>query len=51
MLISQPWIVVTILAGAASVGVATWLYVWVHRQDAGTKKAKGSYQHRNKAYI
>jgi len=40
MSISQPWIVVTILAGAASVGVATWLYVWVHRQDAGTKKAQ-----------
>ena len=40
MSISQPWIVVTILAGAASVGVATWLYIWVHRQDAGTKKAQ-----------
>ena len=40
MLISQPWIVVTILAGAASVGVATWLYIWVHQQDAGTKEAQ-----------
>jgi len=40
MSISQPWIVVAILAGAASVGVATWLYVWVHRQEAGTKKAQ-----------
>jgi len=37
---SQPWVLVTIFAGAVSVAVAVWLYGWVHRQDAGTKKAQ-----------
>jgi len=37
---SQTWIFIAILAGAASVGVAAWLYGWVHRQDAGSKRAQ-----------
>jgi K(+)-stimulated pyrophosphate-energized sodium pump len=40
MLTSQTWIIVAILAGAVSAGVAAWLYGWVHRQDAGTEKAQ-----------
>ena len=37
---SQIWIFITILAGAVSVGVAAWLYGWVHRQDAGSERAQ-----------
>jgi len=37
---SQPWIFVAIFAGAVSVGVAAWLYRWVHRQDAGSPEAQ-----------
>ena len=37
---SQLWIFVTLFAGAVSVAVAVWLYGWVHRQDAGTKRAQ-----------
>ncbi len=40
MPISQPWVFVAILAGIASVGVATWLYRWVNRQDAGSERAQ-----------
>jgi K(+)-stimulated pyrophosphate-energized sodium pump len=40
MSISQLWILITLLAGAVSVGVATWLYGWVHRQDAGSERAQ-----------
>jgi K(+)-stimulated pyrophosphate-energized sodium pump len=40
MLTSQTWIFVAIFAGAVSVGVAAWLYRWVHRQDAGSEEAQ-----------
>jgi len=40
MLISQPWVLIAILAGIVSVGVAIWLYTWVNRQDAGSEKAQ-----------
>ena len=36
----QLWILIAIVAGAVSVGVAAWLYGWVHRQDAGSKQAQ-----------
>jgi len=38
--VSQPWLVVAILAGGVSVGVAGWLYRWVHRQNAGSERAQ-----------
>jgi len=31
---------VAIFAGAVSLGVAIWLYVWVNRQDAGSERAQ-----------
>jgi K(+)-stimulated pyrophosphate-energized sodium pump len=34
------WLGLAILAGAASVSVAAWLYCWVHRQDAGSPRAQ-----------
>jgi len=37
---SQLWILVAIFAGIVSVGVATWLYIWVNRQDAGSEQAQ-----------
>ncbi|MDH7486732.1 MAG: sodium-translocating pyrophosphatase [Anaerolineae bacterium] len=37
---SQPWLFAALLAGAVSVGVAAWLYHWVHQQDAGSKRAQ-----------
>ncbi|MGA9349512.1 MAG: sodium-translocating pyrophosphatase [Anaerolineae bacterium] len=37
---SELWIFVAIFAGAASLGVAIWLYIWVNRQDAGSKEAQ-----------
>ncbi len=37
---SELWIFVAIFAGAVSLGVATWLYIWVNRQDAGSEKAQ-----------
>jgi len=40
MPVSQTWIVVAIFAGAISVGVAAWLYRWVHRQEAGSEEAQ-----------
>ena len=40
MPVSQTWIFVAIFAGAISVGVAAWLYRWVHRQDAGSEEAQ-----------
>jgi len=40
MPVSQTWIFVAIFAGAVSVGVAAWLYRWVHRQDAGSEEAQ-----------
>ena len=40
MSMSQLWIFVAIIAGAVSVGVAIWLYIWVNRQDAGSEKAQ-----------
>jgi len=36
----QLWILIAIVAGAVSVGVAAWLYGWVYRQDAGSKQAQ-----------
>jgi len=40
MSISQSWIFAAIFAGTVSVGVAAWLYYWVHRQDAGSQEAQ-----------
>ncbi len=40
MIGSELWIFVAIFAGAVSLGVATWLYIWVNRQDAGSEKAQ-----------
>jgi len=40
MPISQAWIFVSLLAGVVSVGFAIGLYVWVNRQDAGSKRAQ-----------
>jgi len=37
---SQLWIFVAIFAGIISVGVAIWLYIWVHRQDPGSEQAQ-----------
>ncbi len=37
---SQLWILVTLFAGAVSVAIAAWLYGWVYRQNAGTKRAQ-----------
>ena len=40
MQFSQPWVLLSALAGVVSVGVAIWLYVWVNRQDAGSERAQ-----------
>jgi K(+)-stimulated pyrophosphate-energized sodium pump len=37
---SELWILVAIFAGIISVGVAIWLYIWVHRQDPGSEQAQ-----------
>ena len=37
---SELWIFVAIFTGIVSVGVATWLYIWVNRQDAGSERAQ-----------
>jgi len=37
---SELWIFVAIFAGIISVGVAIWLYIWVHRQDPGSEQAQ-----------
>jgi K(+)-stimulated pyrophosphate-energized sodium pump len=37
---AQPWFLGAMLAGAASLGVAVWLYRWVHHQDVGTPRAQ-----------
>ncbi len=34
------WLIISIVAGLASVGVALWLYFWVERQDPGTDRAQ-----------
>lgn len=34
------WMVVGLVSGLLSVGVAVWLYVWVNRQDPGTERAQ-----------
>jgi K(+)-stimulated pyrophosphate-energized sodium pump len=34
------WLVIGLLSGLASVGVAVWLYFWVNRQDPGTEEAQ-----------
>jgi K(+)-stimulated pyrophosphate-energized sodium pump len=36
----QIWVLVSLLAGIVSVGVAMWLYRWVNRQDAGSERAQ-----------
>jgi len=40
MVISTTWVIVAILLGGVSIGVAVWLYGWVHRQSAGSKDAQ-----------
>jgi len=40
VVVSQPWAFVALLSGIISVGVATWLYRWVNRQDAGSERAQ-----------
>jgi K(+)-stimulated pyrophosphate-energized sodium pump len=37
---SELWTVFSIVAGFISLGVATWLYRWVQRQDPGSEKAQ-----------
>jgi len=37
---SQTWLIVGILSGVVSVGVALYLYFWVLRQDAGSERAQ-----------
>ncbi len=39
-MVNQMWLVIAILAGAVSLGVAVWLYNWVHDQDAGTERSQ-----------
>ena len=34
------WLIIGLVAGAVSVGVAVWLYIWVNRQDPGTEQAQ-----------
>ncbi|MBN1487879.1 MAG: sodium-translocating pyrophosphatase [Anaerolineae bacterium] len=34
------WLIIGIVCGLASVGVAIWLYIWVNKQDPGTEKAQ-----------
>ncbi len=40
MQLSYPCLLSAMLAGALSLGVAAWLYRWVHRQDAGPEEAQ-----------
>ena len=40
MQIPQLWVVLALIAGVVSVGVALWLYRWVNRQDAGSERAQ-----------
>ena len=40
MPVSQTWILVSLVAGVISVGVALWLFRWVLRQDAGSERAR-----------
>lgn len=40
MPVFQPWILISIVAGLVSVGVAVGLYIWVNRQDAGSERAQ-----------
>ncbi len=40
MMSSQIWLFIAIAAGLVSVGVAVWIYFWVNRQDAGSKRAQ-----------
>jgi K(+)-stimulated pyrophosphate-energized sodium pump len=37
---SQTWLIVGILSGLVSVGVALYLFFWVNRQDAGSERAQ-----------
>ncbi len=37
---TQTWLIVGIVSGLISVGVALYLYFWVMRQDAGSEKAQ-----------
>ena len=36
----KTWLIVGILSGLLSVGVALYLYYWVKRQDAGSERAQ-----------
>ena len=40
MPVFQPWVLLSILAGIASVGVSIGFYRWVNRQDAGSERAQ-----------
>ena len=37
---STTWLLIAIFAGALSLGVAGYLFLWVKRQDAGTERAR-----------
>ncbi len=34
------WLILGLFSGLLSVGLAVWSYIWVHRQDAGSKEAQ-----------
>ena len=40
MQLTQPWLIVALISGIASVGVAAWFYRWVLKQDAGSDRAQ-----------
>ena len=40
MQLTQPWLIIAIISGAISVGVAIRLYFWVLRQDTGSERAQ-----------
>ncbi len=40
MVQSQPWLIVAIILGVVSVGVALYIFFWVRRQDPGSERAR-----------